>query len=46
MRLLKPLIPRNYRAISDTQVAKALVEAVQAGQPGVQILLSGQMQPR
>ena len=46
MRLLKPLIPRNYRAISDALVAKALVEAVQAGRPGVQILLSGQMQPR
>jgi uncharacterized protein YbjT (DUF2867 family) len=46
MRLLKPLIPRNYRAISDAQVANALVEAVQAGRPGVQILLSGQMQPR
>ena len=46
MRVLKPLIPRNYRAISDALVAKALVEAVQAGRPGVQILLSGQMQPR
>jgi uncharacterized protein YbjT (DUF2867 family) len=46
MRQLKPLIPRNYQAISDAQVAKALVEAVQAGRPGVQILLSGQMQPR
>jgi len=46
MRLLKPLIPRNYRAISDAYVAKALVEAVLAGRPGVQILLSGQMQPR
>ena len=46
MRLLKPLIPRNYRAISDALVAKALVEAVQAGRPGVQILLSGQMQLR
>jgi uncharacterized protein YbjT (DUF2867 family) len=46
MRLLKPLIPRNYRAISDAHVANALVEAVQAGRPGVQILLSGQMQPR
>jgi uncharacterized protein YbjT (DUF2867 family) len=45
MRLLKPLIPSNYRAISDTHVAKALVEAVQAGRPGVQILLSGHMQP-
>jgi uncharacterized protein YbjT (DUF2867 family) len=46
MRVLKPLIPRNYRAISDALVAKALVEAVQAGRPGVQILLSGQMQLR
>jgi uncharacterized protein YbjT (DUF2867 family) len=46
MRLLKPLIPRNYRAISGAQVANALVEAVQAGRPGVQILLSGQMQSR
>lgn len=46
MRLLKPLIPRNYRAISDAHVAKALVEAVLAGRPGVQILLSGHMQPR
>lgn len=46
MRLLKPLIPRNYQAISDAQVANALVEAVQAGRPGVQILLSGHMQPR
>jgi uncharacterized protein YbjT (DUF2867 family) len=46
MRLLKPLIPRNYQAISDAQVAKALVKAVLAGRPGVQILLSGQMQPR
>ena len=46
MRLLKPLIPRNYQAISDAQVAKALVEAVLAGRPGVQILLSGHMQPR
>jgi uncharacterized protein YbjT (DUF2867 family) len=46
MRLLKPLIPRNYQAISNAQVAKALVEAVQAGRPGVQILLSGHMQPR
>ncbi len=46
MRQLKPLIPRNYQAISDAQVANALVEAVLAGRPGVQILLSGQMQPR
>jgi uncharacterized protein YbjT (DUF2867 family) len=46
MRLLKPLIPRNYQAISDAHVANALVETVLAGRPGVQILLSGHMQPR
>jgi uncharacterized protein YbjT (DUF2867 family) len=46
MRLLKPLIPSNYQAISDAQVAKALVETVLAGRPGVQILLSGHMQSR
>ena len=46
MRRLKPLIPRNYRAILASDVAAALVAAVQAGRPGVQILLSGQMQPR
>ena len=46
MRQLKPLIPRNYRAILASDVAAALVAAVQAGRPGVQILLSGQMQPR
>jgi uncharacterized protein YbjT (DUF2867 family) len=46
MRLLKPLIPSNYRAISDAHVANALVEAVLSGRPGVQILLSGHMQPR
>ena len=46
MRLFKPLIPRNYQAILASDVAAALVAAVQAGRPGVQILLSGQMQPR
>jgi uncharacterized protein YbjT (DUF2867 family) len=46
MRQLKPLIPGNYRAILASDVAAALVAAVQAGRPGVQILLSGQMQPR
>ena len=46
MRRLKPLIPRNYRAILASDVAAALVAAVQAGRPSVQILLSGQMQPR
>jgi uncharacterized protein YbjT (DUF2867 family) len=46
MALLKPLIPGNYRAIAAADVAAALVNAVQAGQPGRRVLLSGAMQPR
>lgn len=42
----RPLIPNNYRAIQAADVAAALVTAVQAGQPGRRILLSGEMQPR
>lgn len=45
MRLFKPLIPRNYRAIAAADVAAALVNAVQAGQPGRRVLLSGELQP-
>jgi len=45
MNLLKPLIPRNYRPIQAAQVAQAMVQAMAADQGGVQILLSGQMQP-
>jgi len=45
MGMLKPLIPRNYRPIQATQVAQAMVQAMAADQGGVQILLSGQMQP-
>ena len=43
-RVLKPLIPDNYRSIQATDVAKALVKAVKTAKPGVQILLSGEMQ--
>ena len=42
--VLKPLIPANYRSIQARDVAQALIKAVQAGQPGVQRLLSGSMQ--
>ena len=43
-RLLKPLIPANYRAISANDVAQALVNAVQQTQEGKRVLLSGEMQ--
>lgn len=45
MRLFKPLIPRNYRVVAAADVAAALVKAVQAGQPGRRVLLSGELQP-
>ncbi|MDR3455343.1 MAG: NAD(P)H-binding protein [Rhodoferax sp.] len=44
MRLLSPLIPANYQAIGPEQVARALVHAVKAGRPGVQRILSGELQ--
>ena len=43
--VLKPLIPRNLRAIDAADVARALLRKVKAGGPGVQVLLSGAMQP-
>jgi uncharacterized protein YbjT (DUF2867 family) len=43
-RLLRPLIPSNYRAIHARDVARALVASVAQGTPGRQVLLSGQMQ--
>ncbi|KQP21520.1 NAD(P)H-binding protein [Pseudorhodoferax sp. Leaf267] len=43
-KALRPLIPANYRAILASDVAKALVAGVARGAPGVQTLLSGQMQ--
>lgn len=42
--VLRPLIPANYRAIQARDVARALVAAVARGEPGRQLLLSGQMQ--
>lgn len=42
--LFKALIPGNYQAIAATDVASALVHAVQTGQPGRRVLLSGEMQ--
>ncbi len=45
MSFFKPLIPANYRTIAAAAVAKALVDAVQSGQAGRQVLLSGTMQP-
>ena len=44
MRLFKPLIPANYRAISAMQVAHAMLKAVQETSQGSRILLSGDMQ--
>lgn len=38
------LIPANYRAIGADKVARALHAAVRAGEPGLHILPSGQMQ--
>ena len=43
MTLFKPLIPNNYRAIAAADVAAALITAVQLGQPGPRVLLSGEM---
>ena len=44
MRVLKPLIPANYRAISAQDVATALVHAVKYTKSGTHRLLSGEMQ--
>ena len=44
MRLLGPLVPANYKTIRPEQVARALVRAVKAGQPGVHRVLSGELQ--
>ena len=40
MRALAPLIPANYRAVAAADVARSLVQAVLAGTPGRQLLLS------
>lgn len=44
VRGLRPLLPANYRAISASDIAHALLRAVKAGTPGVVTLLSGEMQ--
>lgn len=46
MRCVGPLIPRNYRSINASDVARALVQSVQSGASGLIILKSGDMQPR
>jgi len=44
MALLKPLIPANYQAISASQVARALLSALNDAGAGTHVLLSGQLQ--
>jgi uncharacterized protein YbjT (DUF2867 family) len=44
MKILRPLIPANYRAISAKQVAHALLMAVDNADKGMRVLLSGQLQ--
>lgn len=44
-RILRPLIPANYRAIAAADVAQALLRRVPAAR-GREVILSGAMQPR
>ena len=44
MAALRPVIPANYRSIAASDVAVAMVRAMNSGVPGTQILLSGAMQ--
>lgn len=41
---LKPLIPANYRSVDVRKVAAALLQGVHAKQPGVRVILSGELQ--
>lgn len=43
-KLLKPIIPANYRSISASSVAQAMVHALQTSGKGRHVLLSGAMQ--
>lgn len=43
-KLFKPLIPANYLPVQAEDVAAGLVQAVKAGRPGVQRILSGALQ--
>ena len=44
MRLLNPLIPKNYAAVHASEVAAALLRQVRKGAMGRTVLLSGQLQ--
>jgi len=44
MKLLKPLIPANYRPVAATRVAGALVNTLHSTEHGTRVLLSGEMQ--
>lgn len=44
MKLLKPLIPANYRPVAATQVARALLSAVHDTERGTRVLSSGEIQ--
>ncbi len=44
MRLLGPLLPRDYRSIQASQVARALLTAMREDRQGIRILSSGSMQ--
>ncbi len=43
-RLLRPVIPANYRAINASSVAQAMVSTLQTAGQGKHVLLSGDMQ--
>ena len=43
-KLLKPLLPANYRAINASSVAQAMVDALHTAGAGKHVLLSGDMQ--
>ena len=43
-KLLKPLIPVNYRSIEASSVARAMVSTLQSAGAGKHVLLSGEMQ--
>lgn len=43
-RVLKPLIPRRYRAVKPEWIARALIEGVLAQTPGERIIESEQLQ--
>ncbi len=45
MKLLNPLIPKNYQAVQASDVAVNLYAQVRRGKDGAAILLSGKLQP-